>query len=361
MNLDNLYSSPTTKFFDHHKRFWLLLVVVIAVLVTLVIVRNNLSVVSLVAVPSLPGVLYTSMAPTSSPLGILSYNFTEAEPTFKEGIVYQGATVMQFLPTDTGKAFAVFSAVVPNEQSGERQSNILMVDEVNGSVDFLLPLDTSLTGLRHLNYSKINNLLTFTAVNLAPASSTLADTDESAEWGLYIIDITTKTVEKIADASSDGNWSPDGLSLVFMSKDGLRQYQVATKSINVGTIKNTTGSMKIEPNMNLAVAPDGQTVALTSPNDNLLGLFEVVTWQPFTIASTDARPSIKKPNTAFYWPTFSPDGKFIVAQVVDLDETLAQSQPRIEVFDLATNEVVRTIPLNEYDFNRAFIDSWSSQ
>ncbi len=341
----------------------LLLIGVISLSGLLVFIIKEIFTIPQVTVESTPdeqptGVLYASMAKADAPLGILSYTFGRASSTFEVGISFPSATVMQFETSNVGIAFMVFSPLAPDPVTQKRESNIIEVGKTDKDIDYVLPASNTLIGIRNLNYSEANKLLAFTAKELSTSST--ASIESADAWGVYTVDPATHVVEKIGSGIG-GSWSPDGASLVYLGKDGIKQYMLENKTTNNVTADRVFGSMIIETNMNMDVSPNGKLVAISSPNDSLLTMLTVTSWSPLTLASVDAFPSIKKVGATFYWPTFSFDNQFIAVQIADAGQEGMQINPRIEIFRLSDMHVVSKIPIGDFDFGRAFVDSWSMQ
>lgn len=305
------------------------------------------------------GTLYASMAASGMPLGVMSYDVSKQGDSFESQITLEGATVMQFEHTRVQKSFLVFSPIQPDEVTGIRSSNIVLVDGTNKDLRFMLPTASSLTGFRNLDYSEVNGLLTFTAKD-SSISGVISRNPESVDvWGIYVVNPTTQVVEYIGEGI-DSVWSPDGASLAYLGSDGIKQYMQADKVIRNALMSGFNGEISAGTNMNIDISANGELLAVSSPNDGMLSFLAISTWQPLTLTPSGKYQNISRPDTTFYWPTFSPDNAFIATQVADIDKSATQINPRIEIVRLADMEVVRSIPINQFDFGRAFIDGWQA-
>lgn len=304
------------------------------------------------------GTLYASMGEINKPLAIYSYEVQEETTApFISRIALEGATTMQYESTHDSKAFFVFSPVAPDPVTGQRSSNIMMVDGVAQSTRLVMSTSSTLTGYRNLDYSEENDLLTFTAKESAAGISAVPESVDA--WGVYVVDPETQLVELIGKGI-DAVWSPDGTSLVYLGSNGIKQHTLSSKTTRDVALPGFTKEVKAGTNMNLDVSPDGTLLAITSPNDSLLSLFEISAWQELILVKSEKYQSIIQKNTTFYWPTFSPDSKFIAVQVADIDANQNQINPRIEILRLKDMQTVRLIPIDKFDFQRAFIDGWEA-
>lgn len=304
------------------------------------------------------GMLYTSMAKDDQPLAILGYRLGTTDTSPVSVLSLEGATTMQFEGSDGSLSFAVFSPVVPEGGSTFRNSNIIMFDTQSKKMQFVLASSSSFVAIRHLNYSSVNGLLTFTAKTASATISTSTVPESADAWGIYSVDIKTGVVTSIGKGM-DANFSPDGSSLVYVSADGLMQYSYQEKRATSIAIPSAPKSISMGSNMNLDVAPDGKLLAISSANNHSLYLYQIISWNPVSLRKAERQPIFKHKST-IYWPTFSFDNKYIAYQVADVDVLKKQSNPRIEILNLNDMKVVRSYPLDAYDFTRAFIDDWQA-
>ena len=302
------------------------------------------------------GMLYTSMAKDDQPLAILGYRLGTTDTSPVSVLSLEGATTMQFEGSDGSLSFAVFSPVVPEGGSTFRNSNIIMFDAQSKRMQFVLATSSSFVAIRHLNYSSVNGLLTFTA-KIASATISSSTVPESADaWGVYSVDPKLKVVTYIGKGM-DATFSPDGSSLVYVSADGLMQYTYQEKRATSIAIPSAPKSISMGSNMNLDISPDGKLLAISSANDNALYVHQIISWNPVILRIAQLQPTFKNKST-IYWPTFSFDNKFLAYQAADVDALQRQTNPRIEIISLDTMKVVRTLTIDMYDFTRAFIDDW---
>ncbi len=294
------------------------------------------------------GVLYTSMAQKDELVHVIGYYFNNA--TFESVAALDGATTMQIESTKKAISFLVFAPI-----SGTQKENIIAIDKSTRTMNFVLSSNTTLTNERSLNYSESKKLLAFQAQEQEGVEGTLASADT---WGIYVVDPKTQNVDLIGKGI-DPVWSPDGTSLVYLGADGIKQYIYADQTTKDIVIPNTA-KPQVGTNMNLDITPDGKLLALTSPNNSALYFFDVLSWDRLRLENSKIYSSIinTENNKAYYWPTFSFDNKFIAVQEANYDQNGIKTTATISIIRLSDMNTVRKIPIDSYDFNRAFIDDW---
>lgn len=82
----------------------------------------------------------------------------------------------------------------------------------------------------------------------------------------------------------------------------------------------------------------------------------------YEIFTSSSQPSAAKVaevqfrNSMVFWPTLSPEGRYLAVQVADGAE---RENPRVEVYDLTTGGIAAQISLSEFNFDYAFLTDWS--
>lgn len=171
-------------------------------------------------------------------------------------------------------------------------------------------------------------------------------------WGVYLVDAQGK--ERRLTNGAYPHWSPDGSRVLFMRSDGLYMYSFESENserVYSFSDGNVTFAAK------LGLSRDGELLALTNPPTHDVKVFDVVSWEPFTIS---IKKRIFSGETSFFWPVFSPDSQYLVVQASDWDDASEgkRSNQRLVVYELKNFESKTIASLADYNFDAAFITDW---
>jgi hypothetical protein len=142
-----------------------------------------------------------------------------------------------------------------------------------------------------------------------------------------------------------------------LEPDGLYAHEIAS-----GTASKIVpfSSGKALATTMYAVSPDGRHLVLTVPKAGVIVVYEISSWSPVALREIGR---IHEGKTEFYWPQFSPDGAAYAVQAIDtapLGETTRQ-HPRIEIRPAEGRIILRSFPLEDFDFNALFTDTWTAK
>jgi hypothetical protein len=174
-------------------------------------------------------------------------------------------------------------------------------------------------------------------------------------WEIVIVDPKTSKVVVEIDQATQLQWAPDGEKALLLKDDGLYLFTLETKELekiisipDQGTVLST--SM-------IDVTSDGKYLAWTTAKRGIITMYEIVTWDGIEIRELGR---ISEKDTEFYWPVFSPLGDYYAVQAIDSDMggTKTRKNARLEIRSTKGRDVLRTYPLNDFDFNQLFTDGW---
>ena len=172
---------------------------------------------------------------------------------------------------------------------------------------------------------------------------------------MVILDPTSQGILKAIPNAYQPKWSPDGTKLVYLKADGLYIYDYKTEvEKKIGTV---TAGIKVLSMSMIDLSPDGKTIIWIAGRSGVITLKRIMSWETLEVVDIG---QIKIPGTEFYGPQFSPDGQFYVLQAIDtLKNGDAERQnPRLEIRSIKAKEVVKSIPLNGFNFDAFFTDDW---
>jgi hypothetical protein len=105
-------------------------------------------------------------------------------------------------------------------------------------------------------------------------------------------------------------------------------------------------------NMMLHLSENKQTIAWTAPDVGALLIAQVTSWDPLKVDGESI-------TVHGFWPTVSPDGKYVALQTVNWDTAETDPRPRIIVYDATTlQEVGTVVDLNRFDQEYMFVSDW---
>lgn len=337
-----------------HKWAWGVGAAFLLLVVMLVYVRANTFVVS---EAGLSGTIYASMAESGESVSLMQLAVSNQTAAFESFLSIPNTTLMQLATANfAGGKHAFYTFLPGGVVTDAIRSNIIHTNPT-GDIDMLLPIDNDLVKERDLTFSVAANKLAFSAQTMSVAQTAATDDiDSVAQWGVYTVDFETKELQFIG-SGKDPQWNPEGTSLVYMKADGLYEYILASDE-NVPVQMPAGFSAAFGENANIAVSSNGSMFALAAPNDGLLAVGEVTTWSPVTIENITAiAPEVR--NRTYFWPTFSPNGKYLAVQSARV-QSGGMGDQIIEIIDTETKTTVQEIDISQYDFDRAFIDEWSN-
>jgi len=175
-------------------------------------------------------------------------------------------------------------------------------------------------------------------------------------WEVVIVDLVNDEVVNVLKGATQPKWSPDGSKLVVLRSDGLYVYGVGAetgvKFLGAEEGKFLTTSM-------LDISPDGKYMIWSVGKAGLITVHEISSWDSggYEIGR------IQEDDTEYYWPQFSPDSQYYVVQAIDAPKagSMTRENPRLEIRSVRDRTILKTYPMDDFDFNSLFIDTWIEQ
>lgn len=270
------------------------------------------------------------------------------------GSVSQGTISSAFIePVSVERPQSAFARSLIIGKDRELKGVVLRADMPDRNVTILAidPLENP----RHLAWSEARQLLAYESADLdaTPEERAMAETIT-----IKVHNPKTETMAFEIKEAMQPFWTPDGTYLVYLQKDGIHAREMDTNidTLLIGVEGYDPEKRHLDANTKIGMSPDGRYLAWTAPSSGTLHIFEVTSWSPF-VWKTIQREVV--PGTQFYWPIFSPDSKHIVVQAIDGDPLGGErTNARMEIRSIGSNDVVRSYPLGDFDFNKLFTDTW---
>ncbi|MEX0917328.1 MAG: hypothetical protein WDZ90_02300 [Candidatus Paceibacterota bacterium] len=186
------------------------------------------------------------------------------------------------------------------------------------------------------------------AYNVFPAE---ADAYVPEEREVYIADSFTGT-ESYLTQGSYPTWSPQGDALLVLKNDGLHMAFLGEEDTYLlWQIEN--GEAKT--GMQFSVSPDGSKVVIPDIGNEEVTILNVDSW------ITGEMSFDRKLEVAAFWPVFSPDGRYIAMETVEVDEEGNVSGQVLSIYDLKKNELTELFDLTRYYQDAMWIDGWAKK
>lgn len=304
---------------------------------------------------TLSGTLYLTLAPQGDratdlyQFDVKTHQFTKM---FDDNFIkYTG----KFSPSSEKMAFA--SATLDRSSDfflpSKEFLQVNIYDKNTGAITKLT--DTNTLNKRIGGWSPDGQSIAF----ISRASTLYSNNEEATEsfykpddWSLDTVDVNGEV--KHIDVGTSPLWSPDGAQLLFLKSDGL---YVHTLSKGTSEKVYPLPEKFVATNMKLGLSHDGMHLALGFPNKNQLLIFEILSWNPFSLKLAN---EITRGGKSIFWPVFSPDNRYIVFQEADSNPDYSQtlSNPRFMAYDMVTSRYLELTKLDQYNFDFSFIDDW---
>jgi len=136
---------------------------------------------------------------------------------------------------------------------------------------------------------------------------------------------------------------------IYLKNDGLYVYATDTKTSD--KIWGSYGT--VYSNMMMDVSSDGRFIAWTAPDSGRVFVLEVKDW---VTRDMELKGMV---NIHGFWPTLSPDGKYLAIQRVNWEAIQTDPMPRLVFYNLESLERVPfEINLDSYWQNAMFVTDW---
>ena len=301
-----------------------------------------LSLVRKDAPPSFQPSLY--LLDVSNPQNVLVADTVRSKTRANHSIVYPDKKVREIY-------FAVTSSATSSNSNDvyrvHRTDYIKMINEPIQTIEGTLE--------RHISYNPNKELLAYAALPGVQTDNlnSLLINSKLSDWEIRVIDLNSRKEQVVVNGIRP-MWSPDGEQILYVREDGLYRYRFdVDSSEKVWDVADDGNGISVVSKFGLS--PNGRFLAWTTPDLNLITMFEIISWEPFVM---DEIGRIQSEKSQYYWPVFSPDSRFYVVQAADWKGGEQPENARLEIRETKGREVLRTFSLEEYDFLRAFTNDW---
>lgn len=174
-------------------------------------------------------------------------------------------------------------------------------------------------------------------------------------WETVVIHPDTNKLIAVIGGALYPQWSPDGTKLLFLKTEGLYMYDLETQT-ETEVIGLPEGGVSISASM-IDLSRDGKYLVWTTAKAGIISIHEILSWETMEVNEVGR---MQVPNTEFYWPVFSPDGKFYAVQAIDklVGNDFVRKNARIEVRPMNSKTPVFTHSLEDFYFDGLFSDDW---
>lgn len=206
---------------------------------------------------------------------------------------------------------------------------------------------------RSLAYNRFTDRLAFMYYNGTEEDDVVSQNVQ--DWNIAILSKSPDTERKIViESAAYPQWSPNGAYLFYLGEFGLTAYDTIHEIHQVLWEVENKAEESMQIGSEIAISPDGYQLVWTTPDEaGRIDVFDIL-----NVSKNDAAPVVKraqvfeKPGYRYTSPVISPDNTS-VALIADYG-----SGHEIHIISLATGEMLRTYPLDNFDSKRLFIDSW---
>lgn len=272
------------------------------------------------------------------------------------GDISRGTVFSAFLePTNLERPLSVFLRAMVLEENGSTLSEQIARVDLSHEQTSFLAIDIK-ENPKQFTWSEAVGLLAYQGEGLLTSSST--GLIEPSVFVRVFDPVTEKALLTVDDAMQPF-WSPDGTRLVYLKDNGVYYYDLQNNRevLVMGVRDYDPSSRYVDANTKIGLSPDGRYLAWTSPSGHVLYVFEIKNWEE--PVESETVQIIRTENTSFYWPTFSPDNKMVSVQAIDTDPiTGLRTNPRLQIYAIGSLNLVTSVPLSEFDFDRLFTDTW---
>jgi hypothetical protein len=206
---------------------------------------------------------------------------------------------------------------------------------------------------RAIAWSKESELLAFS--RLKGERQTDIDLLTLDNWETIIFHPETDRLVASIGGALYPKWSPDGKKVIFMKTEGLYMFDLETQK-ETEVIGLPEGGISIATSM-MDLSDDGKYLIWSSAKSGMISISEIVSWETMEVKELGR---MQVPDTEFYWPVFSPDGKYYAVQAIDTlkGNDFVRKNARIEVRPTNSRTVVYTHSLEDFFFDALFSDDW---
>lgn len=232
---------------------------------------------------------------------------------------------------------------------GSIYSNLYEVDIENES--FKLLFSSLKEDGREFRRPRISPLGDFYTLEMSPDTTDGRSIYSLEDWDIYLGrrgEVPTPVVK-----GAFANFTPaihEGL--IYLDSEGVHYIYLDPETIVEDELVFPSTS-EVIANNHLALARDGSRFAVTNVGAKEVVVVYVESWRPFLVGN------VRRYDVAGFWPTFSPDGRYLAIQEVDISEIGEDpTQARLTIIDLATGERRTVADLSGFVQMQLFMNDW---
>lgn len=281
-------------------------------------------------------------------LDLAGTSTTEPTPYIPE---YFTSAMAEFIDPASPSDFFTLTA---SEYSIANEPDGVSVHHYDAETGTVQPFD-EVTGLyeRSISWSEESGNLAYG--RFAANYETDIDLLSLDNWEVVVFNPETNSVVTIIQGALYPHWSPDGNKLVFLKTGGLYAYDL-TAQTEQAVLTLPEGGISIATSM-MDLSEDGTHLIWASAKSGMIAINEILSWDTLELNEIGR---MQVPDTEFYWPVFSPDGKYYAVQAIDKlkGNDFVRKNARIEVRPLESRTVVYSHSVEDFIFDALFTDDW---
>jgi|GEM_PF-4623309 len=171
---------------------------------------------------------------------------------------------------------------------------------------------------------------------------------------IVVYSLSDDKEQLIIEGAVRPHWIKSGTEITYLKEDGFYSKNISSGEETL-ILPAWPGSFIATSNYD--ISESGYVVFTTAKTGVIYTL-------KLDFSAKDFNPKLANrlypEDVEFYWPVLSPGGDYYVVQTIDkkTDELYNRLNPRMEVRSLATNEIIDSMALEEFNFDAFFTDDW---
>ncbi len=183
-------------------------------------------------------------------------------------------------------------------------------------------------------------------VKESPNTGTVTSADT---WSIHLVNTVSKS-KKIVNGAYP-KWV-DGKHFIYLADRGLVLHNLITgEEIDLWGIQDSNALS----NIRIDLSDDKRYIAWSFPDIGKLWVLEVKSWE------TPSLSLVGDMSVHGFWPTFSPDSKYLALQAVNWDTLVTNPNPHIKMYSIGVNGLTQLdfdFSLNAFNQSKMFITDW---